>query len=244
MNSRLEDTIIYNLIERAQFPLNPTIYLPKALELSDDHDGSFLDWMLSSQELLHAKVRRYQAPDEYPFFPSTLDVKPMMKPLNYPALLHPNDVNINQKLKEVYIAKILPAICRSSGGAGGEDRGEQQENYGSTAVADVALLQALSRRIHFGKFVAESKFRDDQEGFSKLIEEKDVEEIGNRITKKKVEEEVLRRLRFKAKLYGRDPTLKPDEGGVVFVEDIGGVGKIDVEAVVRMYEVYFHDRLY
>lgn len=32
-------------------------------------------------------------------------------------------------------------------------------NYGSSAMYDVFCLQALSRRIHFGKFVAEAKFR-------------------------------------------------------------------------------------
>ncbi|EPS40053.1 hypothetical protein H072_6156 [Dactylellina haptotyla CBS 200.50] len=228
---RLEDTIIFNLIERAQFPLNPTIYASTALSLPE-FNGSFLDWMLFQQESVYARVRRYQAPDEYPFFPEVQKVEPILKPLNYPKLLHPNTVNINEKIKEVYIEKILPAICRTSEKSGG-DRGEQQENYGSSAVADVAVLQALSRRIHFGKFVAESKFRSEVEVFTKLIEERNSEEIGNRITKKAVEEEVLRRLRYKAKIYGRDPTLKPDEGGVL--DENVGVGKIDVEAVVQMY---------
>ncbi|KAF3936201.1 hypothetical protein ABW19_dt0203908 [Dactylella cylindrospora] len=230
---RLEDTIIYNLIERAQFPLNPTIYTPSSLSLPD-FSGSFMDWMLYQQEMVYARIRRYQAPDEYPFFPEVYSIDPILKPLSYPKLLHPNDVNVNKRIKDVYIASILPAICRRSvDGTEDGDRGEQKENYGSTAVADVAVLQALSRRIHFGKFVAEAKFRDDPEGFAKLIEERNGEEIGNRITKKKVEEEVLRRLRYKTKIYGRDPTLKPDEGGTG-AED-GGVGKIDVEAVVRMY---------
>ncbi|KAK6511167.1 chorismate mutase aro7 [Arthrobotrys musiformis] len=229
---RLEDTIIFNLIERAQFPLNPTIYTPTPSLALPDFKGSFMEWMLYQQESVYARVRRYQAPDEYPFFPEVKDVEPILKPLAYPKLLHPNDVNINPKIKEVYVNSILPAICtRNTDGKGG-DRGEQMENYGSTAVADVAVLQALSRRIHFGKFVAEAKFLDDTEGFTKLIKERDSEEIGNRITKKKVEEEVLRRLAYKAKIYGRDPTLKPGEGGL---DDDVGVKKIDVEAVVRMY---------
>lgn len=32
-------------------------------------------------------------------------------------------------------------------------------NYGSAATLDVLCLQALSKRIHYGKFVAEAKFR-------------------------------------------------------------------------------------
>lgn len=32
-------------------------------------------------------------------------------------------------------------------------------NYGSASMLDVAVLQALSKRIHYGMFVAEAKFR-------------------------------------------------------------------------------------
>jgi chorismate mutase len=32
-------------------------------------------------------------------------------------------------------------------------------NYGSSGVLDVLCLQALSKRVHYGKFVAEAKFR-------------------------------------------------------------------------------------
>ncbi|KAF3912335.1 hypothetical protein AA313_de0206024 [Arthrobotrys entomopaga] len=230
---RLEDTILFALMERAQFPLNQTIYDKDALPLPDSSGGTFLDWIFKKQEEVYASVRRYQAPDEYPFFPEVLEVVPILKPLNYPKILYPNTVNINPKIIKVYISKIVPAICKSSDKSRG-DRGEQQENYGSSAVADVAVLQALSRRIHFGKFVAEAKFRGDVEGFSRLIREKNGEEIGNRITKPAVEEQVLRRLRHKAQIYGRDPTLNPDEGGGV--GENTGVGKIDVEAVVRMYK--------
>lgn len=33
------------------------------------------------------------------------------------------------------------------------------EQHGSSVVCDVSALQALSRRVHLGKFVAESKFQ-------------------------------------------------------------------------------------
>ena len=33
------------------------------------------------------------------------------------------------------------------------------EQHGSSVVCDVNALQALSRRVHLGKFVAESKFQ-------------------------------------------------------------------------------------
>ncbi|KAF2180045.1 chorismate mutase [Zopfia rhizophila CBS 207.26] len=217
---RLEDTITFHLIERVQFRLNPTIYVPGGIHIPDS-SLSLFDWMLREQERLQSLVRRYQSPDEYPFFPDVLRT-PILKPINYPKILHPNDVNVNAKLKDSYIQHILPAACAQFDR---EDRGEQQENYGSAATCDVSCLQALSRRIHFGKFVAEAKFQQETERFMKLIKAEDRQGIDEAITDAKVEKKVLERLRLKAKTYGTDP----DSGA-------NGPVKIDVDAVVAMYK--------
>lgn len=47
----------------------------------------------------------------------------------------------------LYLDELLPGIT-----ATGDDN-----NYGSAAMADVLCLQALSKRIHYGKFVAGTK---------------------------------------------------------------------------------------
>lgn len=178
--------------------------------------------MLSETERLHSLVRRYDAPDEYPFFPQVLQ-RPMMEPIKYPRILHTNDVNVNSIIKEKYIQEILPEACRDFGRT---DRGATKENYGSAATCDMACLQALSRRIHFGKFVAESKFRTETEKFVKLIKAEDRVGIDAAITNAAVEKSVLERLRLKAKTYGTDPSL---------VNGNSNDGKINVEAVVTMY---------
>jgi hypothetical protein len=49
---RLEDTIVFNLIERAQFPLNKSVYTPGGVALPD-FQGSFLDWLLTEVERTH-----------------------------------------------------------------------------------------------------------------------------------------------------------------------------------------------
>ncbi|KAF1349014.1 chorismate mutase [Delphinella strobiligena] len=223
---RLEDTITFHLIERVQFPLNPTIYRADGVKIPHEPHISLLDWMLREHERLQSLVRRYQAPDEYPFFPDVLQT-PVLAPIKYPQILHPNDVTVNDRLKECYISHILPAACAKFGR---EERGEAQENYGSAATCDVLCLQALSRRIHFGKFVAESKFRKETERFVKMIQEEDRKGIDEAITNAAVEQKVLERLRLKAKTYGTDPSLG--------AEQEGGEGKIDVEAVVAMYKDY------
>ena len=50
--TRLEDTIIFGLIERAQFAHNPKIYQKGAFEELRELDfkGSLLDWFLSETE--------------------------------------------------------------------------------------------------------------------------------------------------------------------------------------------------
>lgn len=180
--------------------------------------------MLSDTERLHSLVRRYDSPDEYPFFPQALQ-RPFLQSLKYPKILHDNNVNVNDTIKEKYIKKILPEACRDFGR---EDRGEAKENYGSAAVCDVACLHALSRRIHFGKFVAESKFQKETDRFVKLIKAEDRKGIDEAITDSKVEQKVLERLGLKAKTYGTDPSLS--------VDGHEGPNKIDVDAVVRMYK--------
>lgn len=131
---------------------------------------------------------------------------------------------MNEKIKKFYVEKFLPAVAPDFGR---EERGESQENYGSTATCDIACLQALSRRIHFGKFVAESKFQSDPEKYTSLIKAEDRAGIDESITNSAVEKKVLDRLRLKAQTYGKDPSI-PD--------GTKGQAKINVEAVVSMYK--------
>jgi chorismate mutase len=217
----MEDTITFHLIERVQFPLNKTIYVPGALDIGNSNLSLF-DWMLREQERLQSLVRRYQSPDEYPFFPEVIQ-EPILQPLKYPKILHDNEVNVNDKLKDCYINHILPAACIQKAGG---DQGESQENYGSAASCDVLTIQALSRRIHFGKLVAEVKFQEEPERFAALIKAGDRQGIDDAITNAAVEKKVLERLRLKAKTYGTDPDSGAD-----------GFSKVNADVMMAMYKV-------
>ena len=216
--SRLEDTITFHLIERAQFPLNRTIYEPGGVKIPDS-PLSLFDWILNEQERLHSLVGRYESPDEYPFFPDTIQ-KPIIQPPEYPKLLHPHGVDLNPTLKKRYIDSILPSICMKSGPA------DRKENYGSTAVCDVLCLQALARRIHFGILVAEVKFQQETDRFVPLIQANDRPGVGEAIMNYKVQGEVFERIRLKAKTYAADPSTSAESQP-----------KIDVDAVAAVYEV-------
>ncbi|EEA28814.1 chorismate mutase aro7 [Talaromyces marneffei ATCC 18224] len=215
---RLEDTITFHLIERAQFPANKTIYVAGGVPIPGSN-LSLMDYLLREQEKLQSRVRRYESPDEHPFFPDAVE-KPILEPLEYPEILHANDVNENATIKKRYIEDIIPSVCPQNR----IDRGVSQENYGSSATCDVNLLQALSRRIHFGKFVAESKFQQETEKFVRLIKAADRKGIDEAITNSKVEELVLKRIETKAQTYGSDPVLAEYSN------------KVDAEAVVKMYK--------
>lgn len=208
---RLEETILFALIERAQFKQNPCIYEPGFF--GDTAEESLACWMLHETEKIHAKVRRYTSPDEHPFFKNLPE--PVLPKMGYSENpLAPNQVNINPVILDTYINEIVPHICKE-----GDD-----SQYGSSALCDVMCLQALSRRIHYGKFVAESKYLKQTEEFEKAIRRKDKQALGDLITHPEVEKRVLERVERKARTYGQD------------VNDFSGDWKIDPEKVVAIYK--------
>jgi len=190
---RLEETIIFALIERAQFLKNGIIY--RRGVFPDIGGRSLVGYLLHETEVVHAKMRRYTSPDEHPFFDDL--PTPVLPALRFDeSPLRPNRVNLNNRVREVYENQIVPFIC-----ADGDDA-----QYGSSSVCDVACLQALSRRIHYGKFVAESKFQAERDRFRPLIANRDDRGLIAAITHADVEKEVVERVRIKARTYGRDIT--------------------------------------
>lgn len=157
------------------------------------------------KEALHSTVRRYESPEEHAFFPSRMPERDnSLEKLKYPNLLWSdesvNNVNLNwnEILYEKYINVIVPAIC-----APGDDN-----QYGSAVTSDIVILQALSNRIHFGKFVAESKYRSNPETYQQLVDEGNADGVMELLTNTKVEEKLLMRARLKAATYGREPLLE------------------------------------
>ncbi|EXB38040.1 Chorismate mutase [Morus notabilis] len=128
---RQEDSIIYNLLERAQYCYNADTYDPNAFSMDGFH-GSLVEYMVKETEKLHAQVGRYKSPDEHPFFPVGLP-EPLLPPMQYPQVLHPvaDSININNKVWNMYFKDLIPRLVKE-----GDDG-----NYGSTAVCDTMCLQ-------------------------------------------------------------------------------------------------------
>ncbi len=202
---RLEETIIFALIERAQFLRNAPVYQPGAFGEALEGE-SLCGFLLRECERTHAKVRRYTSPDEHPFFTDL--PAPILPPLGFAENpLVPNTININSRIRTLYEETLVPLIC-----APGDDR-----QYGSAGVCDVACLQALSKRIHYGKFVAESKARQPSEALREALAKRDPSLLMAAITDTAVEQQVLDRVAAKAGTYTAElnrnattPTVAPE----------------------------------
>jgi len=208
---RLEETIIFALIERAQFRRNLRIYEPDAFG-SVTGGLSLMEYCLRETECVHARMRRYTSPDENPFSKDLPE--PILPRLAYATNpLHRNSVNVNGRILEAYKNNIIPLVC---------DDGDD-EQYGSSSVCDVACLQSLSMRIHYGKFVAESKCRSSPETFDPLIQARDTAGLLELIADPVVESTVLQRVGAKARTYSTELNALPS--GLAF----------DCDKVVEIY---------
>ena len=252
---RQEETIIFALIERAQYRRNKKIYDSRNSNLTNSNDDpiSFLEWMFIETEKLHAKVRRYTSPEEHPFFPDFLP-SPILPALQYPEILKQEtaDINVNAEIMKWYIGGVIERLCEE-----GDD-----EQHGSSVLCDITAMQAISRRIHFGKFVAgtsvcfrqyyltsyivishhistetntESKFRGDPEGYIELTRQNDVAGILKLLTDVGVEKKVLRRAHLKASTYGRDISVTTLSSSGHSRNAQEQTMKVDPMAIVELY---------
>ena len=115
------------------------------------------------------------------------------------------------------------------------------------------MLQAISKRVHYGpsslpsslcllpsnplrplgKFVSESKFKQDPATFIPVIQQGDADALAALITNPEVERRLLVRLRKKAMLYAQDFASDGEP-----LPNCSSKGKIDVDCVVDLYESY------
>ncbi|AES96926.2 chorismate mutase 3, chloroplastic isoform X2 [Medicago truncatula] len=199
---RQEDSIIFNLLERAQYSYNADTY-DKAF-FSDGFHGSLVEYMVHETEKLHAQVGRYTSPDEHAFFPTNLP-EPLLPPMKYPQVLHhcANSINLNKMIWNMYFKELLPRLVKA-----GDDG-----NSGSAAVCDTLCLQALSKRIHYGKFVAEAKFQECPSVYEAAIKAKDRKRLLELLTYESVEESVQKRVEMKARTFSQE--VKINEAGDV-----------------------------
>lgn len=222
---RLEDTIIFSLIERSQFKRNSRVYETGAFGAATGEE-SLTGHMLHETEKVHARMRRYTSPDEHPFFADLPE--PVLKALPCRENpLAPNRINVNAAILGYYVDRLVPELCTAG------DDGQ----YGSTAVCDVACLQALSKRTHYGKFVAESKYQDSPAVYDALAAAGDAAGVAREITDSQVEARLFDRVYAKAGSYSG--MLLEAERARAFPETVLGVYRDFIVPLTKQVEVAY-----
>ncbi|KAF7095379.1 hypothetical protein CFC21_097561 [Triticum aestivum] len=228
--TREEDTVVFSLIERAKHPLNLPAYDDRpSFGPAGRHgrrNGSFVELFVRESEQIQAKAGRYQSQQEVPFFQSRVPFT-LAPPYNFTTDLHPGaaSVNANDAIWGMYFSELLPLLANN---------GSEDGNYAVTAASDLACLQALSRRINYGRYVAEVKFRGDQQRYTDLIRSKDKDALMKLLTSEAQEDVVKRRVEKKAMVFGQDVTLDgPTETG----DDASSQSSFKVAPSV-VYELY------
>lgn len=197
----LEETLIYKLLDRAQFAGNPGAYRPGQSRFRPNEVASLFELRLQHQEKLDTLFGRYLIPEERPFcvgLPPSRRVPPQAA--SGLVIRDLETVNVTGPIRGDYLA-LLPRLC------GDEDDGQ----WGSAVEHDVICLQALARRIHYGAlYVGESKYREAPEKFDALVAAGDDPGILAAITRAEVEEKVLSRVKAKVQAVQSvsDPTLR------------------------------------
>jgi chorismate mutase len=184
----LEETIIFKLIDRAQFRLNAVVYRPGVSGFSGAAKQSLFSLRLRYQEEMDARFGRFCVAEERPF--CTRLPRPRRK-VNLPptglCIEDINAVNLSEKILAAYLG-LVSLICRK-----GDDG-----HYGSSVEHDVYALQAIARRIHYGAlYVAESKFLRDRRVYAKLVRAKDAPGLLSLLTRPDVEDRIVERIRAK-----------------------------------------------
>jgi chorismate mutase len=195
----LEETIIFKLIDRAQFMHNPRVYEKGRSGFKGAPSESLFTLRLRHQEKMDALFGRFCMPEERPFCARLPGPR---RELSIPStglvLADRNAVNLGPKIIAEYM-NLLPRICRH-----GDDG-----HYGSSVEHDVYALQAIARRIHYGSlYVAESKYRGDPGQYGRMIRARDEAGILSLLTRRDVEETIVARIREKVALTQAKENLK------------------------------------
>ncbi|KAJ1278200.1 hypothetical protein BS78_04G060700 [Paspalum vaginatum] len=214
---RLEDSVVFALIERAKHPRNAPAYAPAA-----GGGRSLVEFFVREAEVLNAKAGHYQKPEDVPFFPQDLP-SPLFPTKCSAKVLHPfaSLVTVNGAIWKMYFNELLPLFT-----VDGDDG-----SYAETAALDYVCLQVLSQRIHIGKYVAEVKFKDAPQDYSLLIQAKDSNSLMNLLTFKAVEEKVKMRVEKKARTFGQNVTLEDNAG-----KQEDSECKVDPKVLSKLYD--------
>ena len=187
----MEDRIIMNLLGRAKYKTDRIIHEAGGIPI-EGFDGSLFDFLLRGIETTYALAGCFEHPTQYSFSEDL--PKPIVQREEPESPIVQTGLNFNVQIRATYLES-LGDFCEEG------DDGE----YGSAAVSGIRCLRSLSERIHFGTYVAESKYQEDPREYQRLIDGRDVGGILAKLTNLPVEEAIFKRVQEKGERYGVDP---------------------------------------
>lgn len=184
----LEETIIFMIINRAQYAENQVIYEPDGIPFEGVSGESLLEIRLRRHEAMDSEFGRFFVPEERPFMRGLPPAKRRVaRPDTGLHLDNLDAINVADRILAAY-RPLISEIC---------DEADDQ-HYGSSVEHDVAALQAIARRVHFGAlYVAESKYQGDPASYRALAEKADRAGLLEALTRTDVEERILARIAAK-----------------------------------------------
>ncbi len=197
----MEDSIIVRFFERSQHPINELIYLPRGYrtpQMPADFDGSFLEYRLRKREREDREDGRFADVREHPFYPAPEDLILSFRHGDQQDVARVV-LNRNEEIMKMWLDAVK-VLCRP-----GDDR-----EYGTSVSTDVEILQHVSSRVHFGEFVAESKFRSSRGLIRSLIASGEIDALTEALRDREVERKVAERVGEKGARYDIDPQVISD----------------------------------
>ena len=176
---RAEAGIINAIVERAQIGRNSSLYTA-----GTDEEAPLQKWLKNSekQEALHDAFLFQEIKPFYRHFDSTSSEPSTGSNKNI-------DINLNAEIYQAYIG-FLPRFTP----AGDDGR------YSEALRCDTCVLKLVSRRVHMGSYlVGESKFQNASASLQDAVRNSDDSEIEKHITRAKVENMILKRVRRKTR---------------------------------------------
>lgn len=196
----LEESIIFKILDRAQFKCNSFIYTKGNNHFKQDtKEYSLFDLRLKYQEEMDAVFGRFTVPEERPFYRNLpAPLREITAPISELCIKDFDCVNVSTDIKRYY-EQLIPNVCSA-----GDD-----QQYGSSIEHDVIAYQAIARRIHYGAlYVAEAKYQSSPKEYQKFIDMKDSKSLLKLLTRQEVEIQILHRI--KAKVSQIQQTVKSD----------------------------------
>jgi len=183
-----EDTIIRGLCNRSNYKQNNIIYKHSCDEIAykNDYQGSYFDFMFRNIENIHSISGRYDTFDERPYYKG-LDNSLVIR--NYNEYISKEFVEFSKKINFSPWIKIAYLNYINVLSVEGDDK-----NYGDSVLSDIFNLQAISKRIHYGIFVMESKYKENKELYDKLLDTNDQTGLINVLKNVEVEDRILNRI--------------------------------------------------